>query len=82
MKKATANFSEMASVVRQLARVRKLTYTGILGSVIEYNPLQHEMLDGHQYGIRRVRVVKDGVEKEFSGKIKTLVKPWVVPDDE
>ncbi|MGL4747749.1 MAG: hypothetical protein ACRCYF_08445 [Shewanella sp.] len=82
VKKATANFSEMASVVRQLARVRKLTYTGILGSVIEYNPLQHEMLDGHQYGIRRVRVVKDGVEKEFSGKIKTLVKPWVVPDDE
>jgi hypothetical protein len=57
--------------------MRKLTKTDLKGEHLEYNPLEHEMLGGHQAGIRRVKVVRDGIKKEFAGKTKTLVKPWV-----
>ncbi|GGK37044.1 hypothetical protein [Aliivibrio fischeri] len=77
VKKASSGFGDMSRIARQLARMRKLTHTDNLGQILEYNPLQHEMLGGHQYGIRKVRVVRDGIQKEFGGKIKTLVKPWV-----
>lgn len=77
VKKASSGFGDMARIARQLARMRKLTHTDSLGQILEYNPMQHEMLGGHKYGIRKIRVVRDGIQKEFGGKIKTLVKPWV-----
>ncbi|MFH4511038.1 hypothetical protein WKI32_08635 [Vibrio alginolyticus] len=77
VKKAALGFIDMSRIARQLARMRKLTHTDNIGQIIEYNPRQHEMLGGHLYGVRIVRVVRDGIQKEFGGKIKTLVKPWV-----
>ncbi|CAH8187773.1 conserved hypothetical protein [Vibrio aestuarianus] len=77
VKKASSGFGDMSRIARQLARMRKLTHTDNLGQILEYNPMQHEMLGGHKYGVRKVRVVRDGIQKEFGGKIKTLVKPWV-----
>jgi len=61
--------------------MRKLTKTDLKGERMEYNPMEHEMLGGHKPGVRRVKVVRDGIKKEFAGKIKTLVKPWVEPEE-
>jgi hypothetical protein len=81
VKRATAGYAEIAQTARRLARMRKLTKTDLKGELLEYNPLEHEMLGGHQPGIRKVRVVRDGIRKEFGGKIKTLVKPWVKAEE-
>jgi hypothetical protein len=61
--------------------MRKLTTTNLCGERLEYNPLEHEMLGGHRSGVRRVEVVREGIQKEFGGKVKTLVKPWVKPEE-
>ena len=81
VRSATAGYAEIAQTARRLARMRRLTKTDLKGERLEYNPLEHEMLGGHQPGVRRIRVVRDGVRKEFGGKVKTLVKPWVQPDE-
>lgn len=79
VRSATAGYTEIAQTARRLARMRRLTKTDLKGERLEYNPLEHEMLGGHQPGVRLIRVVRDGVRKEFGGKVKTLVKPWVQP---
>lgn len=81
LERAVAGYESMAQVVRRLARMRKLSKTDMKGERLEYNPLEHEMLGGHQSGVRTVKVVRDGIRKEFGGRIKTLVKPWVEPDE-
>ncbi|MFO7592657.1 MAG: hypothetical protein R6X15_01245 [Pseudomonadota bacterium] len=78
--KAASNYQEMAQIARRLARMRKLSKTDLIGEILEYNPLEHEMQGGHKPGVRHVKVVRDGIKKEFNGKIKTLVKPWVEPE--
>lgn len=80
LKKASSSHAEMAQVIRRLARMRKLTPMGISGERMEYNPLEHEMVGGHKPGTRWVKVVRDGVRKDFAGTAKTLVKPWVEVD--
>lgn len=82
VKKAVEGYKGIAQTARRLARMRKLTKTDMKGERLEYNPREHEMLGGHQAGVRRVKVVRDGIKKEFAGKIKTLVKPWVEPDED
>lgn len=77
VEKAALGYIETAQIAKRLARMRKLSTTDLKGQRLEYNPLEHEMLGGHRGGVRLVRVVRDGVQKDFAGKIKTLVKPWV-----
>ncbi|MEM1189961.1 MAG: hypothetical protein AAGI72_15625 [Pseudomonadota bacterium] len=79
VKKAAGSYSEIALAARQLATMRKLKHMGLKGAVLEYNALQHEMLGGHQLGVRKIKVERDGIQKEFGGKIKVLVKPRVSP---
>jgi len=80
--KAAANrYIEMAQIARRLSRMRKLTRSDLMGQRLEYNPREHEMRGGHKPGIRLVRVVRDGIRKEFNRNIKTLVKPLVEPDE-
>lgn len=81
VKKAVDGYHDIAQTARRLARMRKLSKTDLKGERLEYNPLEHEMLGGHRAGVRRVKVVRDGIMKEFAGKIKTLVKPWVEPEE-
>ncbi|WP_447017469.1 hypothetical protein [Shewanella algae] len=81
VKKAASSYSEIALVARQLATMRKLKHMGLKGAILEYNPLQHELLGGHQLGIRKVRVERDGIQKDFGGKIKVLVKPRVSKEE-
>lgn len=80
VKKAAGSYSEIALAARQLAAMRKLKHMDLKGEVLEYNPLQQDMLGGHQLGIRTVKVERDGIQKDFGGKIKVLVKPRVVPE--
>jgi hypothetical protein len=79
VKKAAGSYTEIALAARQLANMRKLKHMDLTGAVIEYNPLQHEMLGGHQLGVRKIKVERDGIQKEFGGKTKILVKPRVSP---
>ncbi|WP_283445297.1 hypothetical protein [Noviherbaspirillum suwonense] len=79
VKRAAVAYKDMARIATQLARMRRLSKTSLLDAVIEYNPLQHELLGGSRPGVRHVRIVREGIQKEFAGKIKTLVKPWVEP---
>lgn len=81
VKKAAASYGEIALAARQLATMRKLKHMGLKGSVLEYNPLQHELLGGHQLGVRNIRVERDGIQKDFGGKIKILVKPRVSKEE-
>ncbi len=81
VRKAVSGYKSIDQTVRRLIRMRKLTKTDLKGERLEYNPLEHELLGGHKAGVRRVKVVRDGIKKEFSGKTKTLVKPWVEPEE-
>ena len=81
VKKAVLGYIDIAQIARRLARMRKLSKTDMKGERLEYNQNEHEMLGGHRPGIRTVKVVRDGIKKDFRGKIKTLVKPWVEPEE-
>lgn len=81
VRRAATGYEGIAQVAERLARMRKLSKTDLLGSAVEYNPIEHEMEGGHRSGVRRVKVVRDGILKEFGGKKKTLVKPRVEPEE-
>lgn len=81
LKMAVSGYRNIAQIARRLGRMRKLTKTDIKGERLEYNPLEHEMLGGHRSGVRVVMVVRDGIKKNFSGHNKTIVKPWVEPEE-
>ena len=79
--RAAKGYGEIAQITRRLARMRKVTPTKLKGERLEYNPLEHELLGGHKTGVRRVKVVRDGIQKDFAGRKRTLVKPWVEPEE-
>ena len=81
VERAATGYESIAQVAERLARMRKLSKTDDLGKIVEYNPILHDMEGGHRSGIRRVKVVRDGILKEFGGKIKTLVKPRVEAEE-
>lgn len=81
VKKAAVSYGEIALSTRQLAAMRKLKHMGLKGAVLEYNPIQHDLLGGHELGIRTVRVERDGIQKDFGGKIKILVRPRVSKEE-
>jgi hypothetical protein len=81
VKKAAGSYAEISLATKQLSTMRKLGRMDLKNSILEYNPLQHEMVGGHKLGIRKVKVVRDGIQKDFGGKIKVLVKPRVVPSE-
>ena len=77
VKKAALAFKRMANIVNRLGRMRNLSKTCLIEKVMDYKPREHEMLGGHVPGIRRVRVVRDGIQKEFGHRILILTKPHV-----
>ncbi len=81
VERAAIGYEGIAQIAERLARMRRLSKTDLLGSILEYNPIEHDMEGGHRSGVRRVKVVRDGILKEFGGKIKTLVKPRVEAED-
>jgi hypothetical protein len=81
VRRAANGYEGIAQVAERLARMRKLSKTDLLATVVQYNPIEHDMEGGHRSGVRTVRVVRDGIMKEFGGKKKTLVKPRVEVED-
>lgn len=81
LKKMTRSYSQIIQIVHRLARMRILDKTDSVGKISQYSRSEHEMLGGHQPGVRNVKVVRDGITKEFGGRKKTLVKAWVEPSD-
>lgn len=81
VRRAATGYESIAQVAERLARMRKLSKTSSLGETVEYNPIEHDMEGGHRSGVRHVKVVRDGIQKEFGGKKKTLVKPRVEPEE-
>ena len=81
VRRAAQGYKEIAQIVRRLGRIRKLTPAGLMGKRIEYDPREHQLLDGHRPGVRQVRVIRDGIRKKFGGRKRMLVKPWVQADD-
>lgn len=79
--RTSKRFTEIAQIVRRLARGRKISLSETQGQEMEYNPREHVFVDGSQSGARRVRVIRDGVRKDFGGRVKTIVKAWVEPID-
>jgi len=77
IKNASISYIEMEQLINQLAEIRRLKVSGLSDRIVEYNPSQHEMVDGYKAGVREVRVIRDGVTKDFDGRIKTIVKCWV-----
>mgnify|MGYP005848986345 CR=1 FL=1 len=74
-------FIQLSQTVRRLARIRHLEKTELKGRIIEYSPREHDMLGGERQGVRKVRVVKDGIKKDFGGRVRFLTKPQVEPVD-
>ncbi len=81
VQRAATGYESIAQVAERLARMRRLSKTDLVGCVVEYNPIEHDMEGGHRSGVRNVKVVRDGILKEFGGKTKTLVKPRVEPEE-
>ncbi|HET9034083.1 MAG TPA: hypothetical protein VFN25_14410, partial [Dokdonella sp.] len=81
VQRAATGYESIAQVAERLARMRKLSKTDWLGSTVDYNAMEHDMEGGHRSGVRKVRVVRDGIRKEFGGKTKVLVKPRVEPEE-
>jgi len=81
VERATKGYESIARVAERLARMRKLSKTDLLHKVVDYNPIEHDMEGGHRSGVRKVKVVRDGILKEFGGKKKTLVKPRVEAEE-
>lgn len=81
VQRAAIGYESIAQVAERLARMRKLSKTDLLGKGVDYNPIEHDMEGGHRSGVRKVKVVRDGILKEFGGKKKTLVKPRVEPEE-
>lgn len=81
VERAAKGYESIARVAERLARMRKLSKTDLLHKVVDYNPIEHDMEGGHRSGVRKVKVVRDGILKEFGGKPKTLVKPRVEPEE-
>ena len=81
IKRCIGNNAGISRAIRQLAAQRKLQVMELKGMSIEYDSSRHDMLGGHQQGVRKVRVERDGVQKEFAGQTKVLVKPRVTPDE-
>ena len=79
--KAAKDYKETALVVRSLSRMRQLQPAGLMSERMEYNRRSHDMEGGHRSGIRRVRVIRDGVEKTFAGKTRMIVNPIVVREE-
>lgn len=81
VERAAKGYESIARVAERLARMRKLSKTDLLHKVVDYNPIEHDMEGGHRSGVRKVKVVRDGILKEFGGRPKTLVKPRVEPEE-
>lgn len=68
----------LLNAVEALARRRSLRIRGAVGEVVEYSPLEHEIVDGTQIGPRRVRLLRPIVEVIGAQGARRVVRKGVV----
>ncbi|MCW4153818.1 hypothetical protein OM427_30415 [Halomonas sp. 18H] len=79
LRKGLGGFVELATILRQLCRMRRLERSGLEGETITYSRTRHEMVGGHQAGVTEVRVVRDQVVQKLYGRERVVVKALVEP---
>ncbi|MCW7553935.1 hypothetical protein NX722_15150 [Endozoicomonas gorgoniicola] len=72
----TAN-KELLSLLQKLIRQRKMKTKGQLNELLEYLPAEHELIEGHRPGVRKVRLVRPAVEKHDSKNTQLIRKALV-----
>lgn len=69
----------MVQQVENLAARRGLRVRGERSLVVEYVPLEHELVEGDRLGVRWVRIVEPAVEQTTAGRVEVVIKALVVP---
>ena len=68
--------------IENIARRRNLSLRYTIGERVEYSPISHELITGHEEGIRWVNVVRPLVErKSLSGSQDIIIKALVEKDN-
>jgi hypothetical protein len=74
-----ARLRVLTQQVESLAARRGLRTRGERGQVLEYAPLEHEIVGEGQVGVRWVRIVEPAVEQVVGDRADVVVKALVVP---
>jgi hypothetical protein len=64
--------------VQAMTRLRSLALTGNVGETTEFSPLEHEMLVGAPPGVRKIRIVKPGVDAPSEAGGRRIVRKAIV----
>lgn len=68
----------LADSFMHMANARGLELQYVIGDVVEYSPLDHELIGGPRHGVRRVRVVQPQVRaREVTGRFRVVRKALV-----
>jgi hypothetical protein len=64
--------------VHALTRVRGLAIVGRTGESVDFSPLEHEMAGGAKPGVRKVRILKPGVDAPSDAGGRRIVRKAIV----
>lgn len=63
--------------VKSLAVKRGLQTRGNSGDVVEYSPLEHQLINGNSLGVRKVKIITPLVEKVIRNNVSTVLQAQV-----
>jgi hypothetical protein len=69
----SARAADLSATVLSFASQRRLKLRGQPGEVVEFSPVEHEMMGGPAPGVRWVRLVQPAVEQRLEGGATRLV---------
>ena len=77
---ANAIPNDVIETIKALARSRSLTVADDADKVVEFSPLEHEIVGGFVAGLRYVRVIEPSVRSVFAdGRVRTVRKSLAEP---
>jgi len=63
--------------VKSLAAKRGLQTRGNSGDVVEYSPLEHQLINGNSLGVRKVKIITPLVERVIRNNVSTVLQAQV-----
>jgi len=63
--------------VKSLAVKRGLQTRGNSGDVVEYSPLEHQLINGNSLGVRKVKIITPLVERVIRNNVSTVLQAQV-----
>jgi hypothetical protein len=69
----SARAADLSATVLSFANQRRLKLRGQPGEVVEFSPVEHEMMGGPTPGVRWVRLVQPAIEQRLEGGATRLV---------